>query len=124
MAQGAAFERFIRDTPCLNRQRGRIVARNSCRGPWVNTSNLALRQSLPSIAGHPASLQLEVFNVLNLLDSSWGLVALPNPWILQYAGQTTAATRQPKFTFNSARPRTILTADSAYQLQLSLRYIF
>jgi hypothetical protein len=123
-SQGAAFERFIRDTPCLNRQRGRIVARNSCRGPWVNTSNLALRQSLPSIGGRPASLQLEVFNVLNLLDGSWGLVALPNPWILQYAGQTTGATPQPKFTFSSARPRTILTADSAYQLQLSLRYSF
>jgi hypothetical protein len=123
-AQGTAFERFIRDTPCLNHQRGRIVARNSCRGSWVNTSNLALRQSLPSIGGRPASLQLEVFNVLNLLDRSWGLVALPNPWILQYAGQTTGATPQPKFTFNSARPRTILTADSAYQLQLSLRFSF
>jgi hypothetical protein len=79
---------------------------------------------LPSIGGRPASLQLEVFNVLNLLDGSWGLVALPNPWILQYAGQTTGATPQPKFTFSSARPRTILTADSAYQLQLSLRYSF
>ena len=28
-----AFEQFIRATPCLRRQRGMIVSRNSCRGP-------------------------------------------------------------------------------------------
>jgi hypothetical protein len=125
-AHAMAFERFIRETPCLNRQRGRIVERNSCRGPWVNTSNLSLRQSLPSVGGHAASMQLDVFNVLNLLSSSWGLVAVPNPWILQHAGQTTGATPQPKFTFDPdpSKRRSVRNADSAYQLQLSLRYSF
>jgi hypothetical protein len=122
--QGAAFERFIRDTPCLQHQRGRIIARNSCRGSWVNTSNVSVRQSLPPIAGHRASIQLEVFNVLNLLNPSWGLLKVPNPWILQYAGQTTGATPQHMFRFGATAPNTVQNAESSYQLQLSLRYVF
>jgi hypothetical protein len=124
VAQGSDFEGFINDTPCLRRQRGRIVARNSCRGPWVNTSSLSLRQSLPRVGGHSASIQLEVFNLLNLLHPSWGMLQVPNPWILQYAGQTSGATPQPKFTFDPSRIRSAQNAESGYQLQLSLRYAF
>ncbi len=122
--QGAAFERFIHDTPCLAHQRGRIVARNSCRGPWVNTSNVSVRQSLPLLGGRAVSVQLEVFNVLNLIDRSWGIVAVPNPWILQYAGQTTDAVARPKFTFDATRVSNSQNAESGYQLQLSVRYAF
>jgi len=123
-AQGALFEQFIRATPCLQRQRGRILARNSCRAPWVNTSNLSVRESLPAIGGHAASLQLELFNVLNLLDRSWGLLDVPSAWILQYAGRTKAGVPEPMFTFNAANTHSIQNADSGYQLQISLRYSF
>jgi len=123
-AQGKAFEDFIHDNPCLNRQRGRIMARNSCRGAWVNTSNLSVRQSLPALGGHAASVQLEVFNVLNLLHSSWGAVDARTPWILGYAGRTPGVASQPIFTFDPSVLRKLDNADSAYQLQLSLRYSF
>jgi hypothetical protein len=123
-AQGQAFEQFIHDTPCLQRQRGRILARNSCRAPWVNTSNLSVRQSLPAIGGNALSLQVELFNVLNLLDRSWGLLDVPNAWILQYAGRTQVGVPQPMFTFNSANTHSIQNAESGYQLQISLRYTF
>ena len=122
-AQGVAFEKFIRGTPCLNQQRGRIVARNSCRTAWVNTSNLSVRQSLPAFGGHAATIQLEIFNVLNLLNKSWGLFEVPSPWILQNAGRTKAATPQPLFTFITPA-RNVQNAESSYQLQLSLRYSF
>ena len=124
LAQGAAFARFIDATPCLRRQRGRIAARNSCRGSWVNTSNASVRQSLPFVGGRGASIQLEVFNVLNLLDRSWGLLQVPNPWILQYAGQTAGSAPQHKFVFDTTRIRSAQNAESGYQLQLSLRYAF
>ena len=123
-AQGAAFEKFISDTPCLDRQRGRIMARNSCRSAWVNTSNLSVRQSLPALGGHAASVQLEVFNVLNLLKSSWGIVEARTPWILGYAGRTPGVASQPIFTFDPSVLRNPPNADSGYQLQLSLRYSF
>jgi hypothetical protein len=113
--QGAMFERFIDATPCLRRQRSRIVARNSCRGSWVNTSNLSVRQSLPAIWRHAATIQLDVFNVLNLLSKSWGLVEVPNPWILQYVGRTKDAVSQPTFKFDPTNTRTPPNAESAYQ---------
>jgi len=122
-AQGVAFEKFIHSTPCLDRQRGRIAARNSCRSAWVNTSNLSVRQSLPAIGGHAATIQLEIFNVLNLLNKSWGLFEVPSPWILQNAGRTSAAAPQPRYTFNTPA-RNVQNAESSYQLQLSLRYSF
>ena len=125
VAQGAAFERFIRNTPCLRRQRGTIVTRNSCRGPWVNTSNASLRQSLRAIRGRDLSLQLEVFNVLNLLNPSWGLFRTPNKSILQHMRQTAGAAPQPVFQFNAANVGTSTqNLESGYQLQLSLRYSF
>jgi len=122
-AQGAAFEKFIHSTPCLDRLRGRIVARNSCRSAWVNTSNLSVRQSLPELGGHAATVQLEVFNVLNLLNKSWGLFEVPNPWILQNAGWRQTPVPQPLYTF-STPARNVQNAESSYQLQLSLRYSF
>jgi hypothetical protein len=122
--QAADFEEFIRDTPCLRRQRGRILTRNSCRAPWVNTSNLSVRQSLPAVGGHTASLELELFNVLNLLDRSWGLLDVPNAWILQYAGRTQVGVPQPLFRFNAANTHSIQNAESGYQFQISLRYSF
>jgi len=124
-AQAAAFEKFIRDTPCLRRQRGTIVARNSCRGPWANTSNLSLRQSLQALGVHDLSLQFEVFNVLNLLNPSWGLFRTPNKSILQHMRQTAGAAPQPVFQFNAANVGTSTqNLESGYQLQLSLRYSF
>jgi len=123
--QAAAFEKFIDDTPCLRRQRGRIVARNSCRGPWLNTSNASVRQSLQTISGHDVSLQLEVFNLLNLLNSSWGLMRLPNQTILQHVAQTSGAAPQPVFHFDAANAgASTQNLESGYQLQLSLRYNF
>jgi hypothetical protein len=90
----------------------------------VNTSNLSVRQSLPAVGGHAASLQIDLFNVLNLLNESWGLFAVPSPWILQYSGHTTGAAPQPTFTFNPTRTRDTQNAESGYQLQLSVRYSF
>ena len=121
------FERFVATTPCLRRQRGQIMARNSCRAPWVHSANAALRQSLPSMAGHEVSLHVEVFNVLNLLNKHWGLYKVPNTAPLQYVGRTSGplTTSQPIFFFpESWQPYNSDNADSAYQIQLALRYRF
>jgi len=123
-AQGAAFERFIRDTPCLNRQRGHIMARNSCRSAWVNTSNLSVRQSLPMPRHHAASATIEAFNVLNLLNKSWGALDSRTPWILGYAGRTRGPDSRPIFTYDQNVLKNPPNADSGYQFQLSLRYAF
>jgi hypothetical protein len=125
--QQAALESLIGRTPCLRRQRGRILTRNSCVGPWVHSSSAAVRQSLPARAGHEATVELEVFNLLNLIRRDWGLYRVPNTFLLRHVGQTpgTLATSQPVFTFDpNWQPNSTANVESAYQLQLALRYRF
>ena len=125
--QQAALERFIEDSPCLRRQRGRIVERNSCIAPWVHNTQLSVRQGLPSVSGHRLTLQLDVFNVLNLLNPTWGLVRVPNVNLLQHVAQTAGepAASRSVFRFNPAlKPYSTANTESSYQLQVALRYQF
>ena len=122
--QQAAFEVIIERTSCLRRQRGLIVRRNSCREPWSNTTIASVRQSLP-LGGLQA--QLDVFNILNLLNSRWGLRREAATGLLQHVGQTSEPTNTSHaiFHFDATAPRWITVAtESAFQLQLALRYGF
>jgi hypothetical protein len=126
MLQRAGLEQLLQSTPCLNRQRGRIMARNSCREPWSNTTIASIRQSVP-IGGRSVEAQLDVFNVLNLLSSRWGLRRQAAPLLLEQVGQTAqpVQTSQSIFRFDATAPRwTTVAAESAFQLQLALRYRF
>jgi hypothetical protein len=124
--QQAAFERFIEDTPCLRRQRGRILERNSCREPWSHTTILSMRQAIP-VGGHAFEAQLDVFNVLNLLNSEWGEYRVASPALLEHVGQGSGAADEAQsiFRFDTTRTEwTTLSTESLYQLQLALRYRF
>lgn len=124
--QQAAFERFIEGIPCLRGQRGRIVERNSCREPWSHTTVLSVRQAIP-VGGQAFEAQLDVFNVLNLLNKVWGVYRVASPTLLEHVGQDSgpADAAQSIFRFDTTRPEwTTLPTESAYQLQLALRYNF
>jgi hypothetical protein len=133
--QQAAFERYITTTDCLNRQRGRIMTRNSCRSPWTNTVNVSVRQALPSILGQTVTVQLDVFNFLNLLNADWGQQPLPpngggSVPLLTQVGQTAggltgANGSQGIFTFDPATEKFDRRhVGSAYQMQFGVRYGF
>jgi hypothetical protein len=130
-AQRAAFESFIQGAPCLRRQRGRIMERNSCRSPWVNTLNVGVRQSLPAVRGHTVALELQVFNALNLVNPRWGRISIPSGItaatsqvnVLTHTAQTTSG--QSVFRFDPATRRFDAgNVDSYYQIQLGMRYSF
>ncbi len=72
-ANEAAFQEYISGESCLSSQRGQIMERNSCRNPWQNQLDVALRQRLPVLSGF-AALEVQIFNFLRLLDRDWGLV--------------------------------------------------
>jgi hypothetical protein len=125
-ARQAAFEEFIADTPCLRQQRGRILERNSCREPWLHTTVVSVRQRVP-LAGQALEAQVDLFNLLNLLSSRWGLRRVAAPALLEHVGQTTGPTGEPQPVFRfdaTASPWTIVPAESAFQLQFGLRYRF
>jgi hypothetical protein len=132
--QQAAFERFVDGATCLRNQRGRIMGRNSCRSLWMNVTNLALRQALPSVREQSLVLELQVFNLLNLLNSSWGRIALPTGTslattsqisLLSQVGQTAGPGAQPIYRFDPKMRRySDENFDTYYQLQFAVRYNF
>jgi hypothetical protein len=125
-AEQAAFDRFVRGSRCLERQRGSILQRNSCREPWLNTSIAGVRHSLP-VGSHAVEAELDVFNVLNVLNSRWGRYRVSAPRLLEHVGQTPGSleTAQPIFRFDITRPEwTTVQTESAFQLQLGIRYRF
>ena len=76
-AQQAAYDslaNFIGSQDCLRTQRGNIMERNSCRNPWINRLDARLQKVIPTFNGQTMLLSLDVFNLLNLIDSDWGLV--------------------------------------------------
>jgi hypothetical protein len=65
---------FIDGQACLRNQRGQIMERNSCRNPWINMLDARLQKVIPTFNGQLMILSLDVFNLLNMIDSDWGLV--------------------------------------------------
>jgi len=132
--QQAAFEQFIRGAACLRNQRGRIMARNSCRAPWMSVTNLAIRQALPTIREQSLLVEMQVFNLLNLLNSRWGRMELPTGTALSTTSQIALLTQiaetagpraQPVYRFDSAMRRyNDENFDTYYQIQLAVRYNF
>lgn len=124
--QQEAFERFIERTECLRRQRGRILERNSCREPWSHTTIASVRQAVP-LAGQALEAELDIFNVLNLLHGDWGLYRVAAPTLLEHVAQTPGPPDEsvPIFRFDATAPEwATLTTESAFQLQVALRYRF
>ncbi len=125
-AQRAALDRFIRRSPCLRRQRGLIVERNSCREPASHTTIAGARHAF-RVGRHELEAGLDLFNVLNLINSRWGRYRVADPRLLEHVGQTPGSpeTGQAVFRFDPDRPEwTTLTTESAFQLQVGLRYRF
>jgi len=72
------METLISEEPCLEESRGGIIARNACRSPWSSQLDLRITQTL-RIGPARAQIYLDMLNVLNFLDSEWGLVERTNP---------------------------------------------
>ncbi|MDP3953035.1 hypothetical protein [Microbacterium sp.] len=141
-----AFDRFIGTQACLDRQRGRIMERDSCRSPTQQRLDVSIRQSIPRLAGHQLSLQLDFFNFLNFLNKRWGEIKLPtlspffnNQSALDQTGRNPGPLNQSISTFtfdtrlyqsnsslpNFGAPRPFEgRTGSSYQIQLTLRYAF
>jgi hypothetical protein len=125
-AERSAFENFIERSSCLRRQRGRIMERNSCREPWSNTTIASVRQAIP-MRPRGVDLQVDIFNVLNLLNGNWGRRREAAPALLEHVGQTAepVQTARPIFRFDATTPHlTTVATESAFQVQLAIRYRF
>jgi hypothetical protein len=138
--EAQALEDFIASQPCLTSQRGQIMKRNSCRSPFQKTLDGSIRQAIPRLRGQSLSLQLDVFNLLNLLNKDWGALELPvlsssfpQQNILTARGRTAGPLNQSysNYTFDfTAAQRTggpfqkQTSAANYWQMQMTLKYSF
>jgi hypothetical protein len=98
----------------------------------MNLANLAVRQTLSEKSSQAFAVELQVFNVLNLLNPRWGRVQLPTGalpttsnqvTLLSQTGETTGA--QPMYRFDTSMRRySSENYDTYYQIQLAVKYTF
>ena len=125
----ALLDGFIRAEPCLREQRGRILARNSCRNPWFGVLNARLTKVIPTFSSHSLELTADIYNVLNLLNRRWGQSRFtagnpPTLNLLQLAGYDAGAGRGIYQVPQLPRLRQAADLASRWQMELSLRYLF
>ena len=132
--QQAAFEKYIQNSPCLSSQRGQIMSRNSCKQPFLNQMDLAIRQTIPSVRGQRLSLQADITNFGNLINKNWGQQRVTeassnsNVPILTHVGMTNSnpTVAIPIVQFNVNQKEYIVGnfASNFWRFQLSARYSF
>ena len=66
------LQAFIEQQRCLREQRGRIMARNSCRNGWLGSLNARLTTAVPLSSGQQFEIIADIFNLPNLINSRWG----------------------------------------------------
>ncbi len=132
--QQAAFETFIKNSPCLSKQRGQILERNSCKLPFLNQADVAIRQTIPAVRGQRLSLQADITNFGNLLNKKWGQQRVAenssnsNVPLLTHRGMSTTdpTVAVPIVQFSPAQREYIVGnfASNFWRFQLSARYSF
>jgi hypothetical protein len=131
LQQAVALERFIENQPCLRENRGKILPRNACDNPFTHTVNVSLRQSFNTVRLQNVTLQLDMFNFLNLVNKTWGWQPSAGTSPITLLGSTnnyvngTILTGQPAYTFNPFFVKDFTNnLRSNYQIQLQARYAF
>ena len=72
-SQWTQLSKTIKNEACLSKRRGHLMRRNSCQAPWVTQLNARLTKIFPTARGQSLEITADIFNLLNLLDSDWGV---------------------------------------------------
>ena len=130
-AEYKKLDAYISGIPCLNRQRGQILARNSCSDPWFSQINARFAVHLPAVRGQSMQLMLDVINVPALLH----LPAFSPLWTTNYrsiAGGEPTVTLLQLEGYDTATQRGIYSlvtppptlVPQQWNMQLGVRYSF
>jgi hypothetical protein len=122
-----AFDSFVANSDYLSSHRGQIAARNGAFNPWYNQLDLRIVQAIPIPNGHRVEISLDILNVLNLLNNTWGWYqhTVYNTYtIVSYKGKDNN-TGKDVYSFSSPQNNTPWSADnilSRWSMQLGLRF--
>ncbi len=122
------LDRYVESHACLRAQRGRIMARNSCRNPAVLTLDGRLAKTVSLGGIQRMEIGVDVFNLPNLLNRDWGLVretaSNQSVAMLGVSGWDPAFNRpQYKFLPGGLPVDNVALVDaSQWKIQLGMRY--
>jgi hypothetical protein len=126
-ADWAKLNGYINNESCLNSARGTLLKRNTCRNPWQNFINARLTKRFPTLRGQAFEITLDVFNLPNLLSSSWGVIksttGFENQAILNETGYDITNNRG-RYTLLNTTGQNVIQLSTRYRLLLSGRYTF
>jgi outer membrane receptor protein involved in Fe transport len=132
-AQYEALNNFINSQACLQGARGRLIQRGECRNPWQNIFNIRLGWNSPEfVKGQRLEVQGDILNVLNLLNSEWGLFEQEAQFethaasFLRAVGYDSANNR-PIYSFTeptAVRTTVYSPTLSRWRIQVGARYVF
>jgi len=125
------LDSLIQAQPCLERRRGHLMERNSCRQPWSSELDARLTKVLPTARGQSLELSADCFNLLNLLNRGWGLTRFTSgdsggfaqTRLLELTGYDEVHGRGV-YHLLAPNLREVDQAQSRWRLRLSVRYIF
>jgi len=133
LSDPAAWDRlniFIAGQACLNDNRGALMQRGSCRNPWTHFVDFRLGKRIPTFAGQSMEITGDIFNLLNLINSDWGLNRSTTfnenlSGLMGVAGWD-AANNRPKYSVPSSLPARdrVSVGSSRWRIQLGLKYVW
>jgi outer membrane receptor for ferrienterochelin and colicin len=71
-AARSRYSDFLGEHDCVGDYVGQIIPRNTCRQPWFNQLDMTVRKRFDMAGDQAAELHIDLFNVLNGLNSDWG----------------------------------------------------
>ncbi len=124
------LESFIQSDEYLREHRGQISERNGSKAPWRHILDFRIAQVIPFIEGHSVQLTLDVLNVLNLIDKTWGksrTLAFNTTNVTRYVGDDPDS-GAPVYRLFAPEDVDNIFAESdlssRWQMQFGVRYSF
>ncbi|MCH7612378.1 MAG: TonB-dependent receptor [Candidatus Marinimicrobia bacterium] len=121
-----ALDAFIEQDPYLSENRGKIAERNGLLNPWFSNIDLRINNEF-AVAGRKIEVSLDIMNLANLLNSSWGVrqianVSATSPLTLD----SWTEDGEPVFSFNGATETFSddFSEFSRWRMQLGLKISF
>jgi hypothetical protein len=126
-AQKAAFKSYIAQDDYLSSRRGEYAEKYASLAPWYNHWDLRVLQDVKISTGNKFQISLDILNIGNMINSSWGVRQLATYTGLNQPIAVEVANNVPTYTFDLSQKSTFFddfNLPSRWQMQLGLRYIF
>lgn len=130
--QADIFWKFVNQDDYLSSRKGKYAESYGAKMPWVNRIDLKISQDFKVKAGstmNTLQLSLDVLNVGNLLNDSWGvtksIASCNNGKILNMERvENGVPVYSTKLTEKSTTFTPVSDTSNCWQLQIGIRYIF